>query len=206
MTTLTMQDVADGAAVVLLQGHCRGCAEPTFMFDPNIQYTPDKLYCDRCYGIPNRFAYGGDPDPNVPTHVNTGPTDPAIGEYDWQRICRAKGVDPYRCLPNIANHRPTTALPIDLDEDGEARREVPTCQCGGTRFQYVEFTTAVRYYVAIDTTDEFYQVIEDDEVDPDYIVNVGDGGTDWVDDDGDVQDARLECTGCGRHWQGMYDY
>lgn len=135
----------------LRQGHCRGCAKPTIMFDPALTYRPDQWYCDNCYGLPNRYS--------STDHGNTGPDDCLTDEYEWTR-CYQLNNNNQPPVERIAYYLPPLGLPgvgsgtmAEVEDEDDPEDDPRICECGSTRFEIRTQVTGTRYYEEFDIAD-----------------------------------------------------
>jgi len=208
------------------QAYCRGCASPTFKFDPAVVYQPHYMYCDNCFGTRTKYGYedeetegcgecdacyegerceNADDYEDSGARGNTNQHNPILTNHDFARLMqhRHPGVE-YKPLPvgpgMVTRPVVDTAHEFELEED-EVRRGIleHTCTCGSTRFRMTARDTITVYYEYIDIAD-----IPDESADYEIEASVDGEDYDRSERDYNESDESFECVDCSRSYQGEW--
>lgn len=206
-------------AVEQVQAYCRGCATPTFMFDPHAAYQAHQMYCDNCFGTRIKYGYDegsecgecdycqdGYPEDcenrdtdGIGPRGNTDQYDPVLDRHDFHRLMhhRHPGVV-YMDLPLVA-----TPPPVVEDTPEPTRSGIldHTCRCGSTEFYLRARDTCTVSWRGVDIAEIAHS--EDGEADADYEVDA----YTYVDDyhrDENESDHVFVCCGCERDYTGEW--
>jgi len=198
-------------AIETRQAYCRGCAAPTFEYEVGQTFTPDRLYCDNCYGT--RRPYGSEPycescdsyecehaeemDADNAYYGNTNEHDPILDYGEWTRLVNLRHkrtVNHDTALPPLVSPSPPPPTEDD-DEEYQTLADQHTCYCGSTRFILrAEVPTEITY-AAVDISD----LPPDETVYAETSIECTGGPT------GDEYNERFSCSFCGRAYTGDWE-